>query len=84
MAAEWHELPAEVQAEVERFSDVNVEWLARALERDDASVPVADRTARALAIFSAVEGAQLIARSRRDVGVYDQAIGAMRGAGLIP
>ena len=84
MAAEWDELPAEVQAEVERFSEVNVEGLARALERHDASVPLADRKARALAIFSAVEGAQLIARSRGDVGVYDQAIGAMRSAGLIP
>ncbi|PTR33907.1 TetR family transcriptional regulator [Luteibacter sp. OK325] len=84
MAAERDELPAEVQAEVERFSEVNVEWLAKALERHDASVPVAARKARALAIFAAVEGAQLIARSRSDVGVYDQAIGAMRVAGLIP
>jgi TetR/AcrR family transcriptional regulator, transcriptional repressor for nem operon len=84
MAAERDELPAEVQAEVERFAEVNVEWLAKALEGHDPGVPVAERKARALAIFAAVEGAQLIARSRSDVGVYDQAIGAMRGAGLIP
>lgn len=84
MAAERDELPAEVQAEVERFSEVNVAWLSKALERHDSRTPVAAREARALAIFAAVEGAQLIARSRSDVGVYDQAIGAMRGAGLIP
>jgi len=84
MAAERDELPAEVQAEVERFAEVNVEWLAKALERHDGRVPAAAREARALAIFAAVEGAQLIARSRSDVAVYDRAIGAMRGAGLIP
>jgi TetR/AcrR family transcriptional repressor of nem operon len=73
-----------VQSEVERFAEVNVEWLAKALGRHDSRTPVAARKARALAIFAAVEGAQLIARSRSDVAVYDQAIGAMRGAGLIP
>ena len=84
LAAERDELPAEVQAEVERFADVNVEWLGKALQRDEPRAPVARRQARALAIFAAVEGAQLIARSRSDVAVYDQAIGAMRTAGLIP
>jgi TetR/AcrR family transcriptional regulator, transcriptional repressor for nem operon len=84
LAAERDELPAEVQAEVERFAEVNVEWLGKALKRDEPRVPLAQRQARALAIFAAVEGAQLIARSRSDVAVYDRAIGAMRTAGLIP
>jgi TetR/AcrR family transcriptional repressor of nem operon len=84
MAAERDELPVEVQAEVQRFSEVNVEWLVRALERDDASVSAKVRQGRALAIFAGVEGAQLVARSRGDVAVYDQAISAMRAAGLIP
>ena len=84
MAAERDELPEEVQAEVQRFSEVNVMWLAKALERDDAKASAKVRQARALAIFAGVEGAQLVARSRGDVGVYDQAIAAMRVAGLIP
>jgi TetR/AcrR family transcriptional repressor of nem operon len=84
MAAERDELPEEVQAEVERFSETNVTWLAKALERDEAKASTKVRQARALAIFAAVEGAQLVARSRGDVAVYDQAIGAMRVAGLIP
>jgi TetR/AcrR family transcriptional repressor of nem operon len=84
MAAERDELPEEVQAEVERFSETNVTWLAKALERDEVKVSAKVRQGRALAIFAGVEGAQLVARSRGDVAVYDQAIGAMRVAGLIP
>jgi TetR/AcrR family transcriptional repressor of nem operon len=84
MAAERDELPEEVQAEVERFSETNVIWLAKALERDDVKASAKVRQGRALAIFAGVEGAQLVARSRGSVAVYDQAIGAMRIAGLIP
>lgn len=84
MAAERDGLPVEVQGEVERFAAVNVEGLEKMLEREDASVPAEVRQARALAIFAAVEGAQLVARSHGDVGVYDRAIGAMRVGGLIP
>jgi len=84
MAAERDELPEEVQAEVERFSDTNVAWLAKALERDGSKVSAKVRQGRALAIFAGVEGAQLVARSRGSVAVYDQAIAAMRVAGLIP
>jgi len=84
MAAERDELPVEVQAEVERFAEVNVAWLVKALARDDGKVSAKVRQGRALAIFAGVEGAQLVARGRGDVAVYDQAIGAMRLAGLIP
>ena len=84
MAAERDELPEEVQAEVQRFSEVNVTWLARALEREDLKTSAKVRQARALAIFAGVEGSQLVARSRGDVAVYDQSIAAMRTAGLIP
>ena len=38
----------------------------------------------ALAIFAAIEGAQLVARGRGDITAYDQAIEAYRAAGLIP
>lgn len=84
MAAERDELPDEVRAEVQRFSEVNVAGLAKALERDDTKASAKVRQGRALAIFAGVEGAQLVARSRGDVAVYDQAIAAMRVAGLIP
>lgn len=81
MAAERDELPAEVREEVVRFSETNVEWLARALERER---PAPDATARALAIYAAVEGAQLVARGFGDISRYDRAIEAYRSSGLIP
>jgi TetR/AcrR family transcriptional repressor of nem operon len=39
---------------------------------------------RARAIFSAVAGAQLIARSRSDMSLYDALIDSYRLAGLLP
>ncbi|MGH1556865.1 TetR/AcrR family transcriptional regulator [Caulobacter segnis] len=40
--------------------------------------------ARALAIFAAIEGAQLVARGRGDIAVFDQTMAAYRIAGLTP
>ena len=65
------------------FTDANVEWLARALALKGGG-PAGTREARALAIFAAVEGAQLVARSRGDVAAYDATIATMRASGLIP
>lgn len=85
MAAEHEELPAEVRAEVVKFSEMNVDWLARVLSlRKPPRTPETAIRSRALAIFTAIEGAQLVARSRRDVAVYDEAVEAYRSAGLIP
>jgi TetR/AcrR family transcriptional repressor of nem operon len=39
---------------------------------------------RALAIFAAVQGAQLVARSRGDSAVYDEVVQAYREGGLLP
>lgn len=83
MAAERDELPAQTQTEVERFTDVNVAWLTKALALKG-GVSAEGRESRALAIFSAVEGAQLVARGRGDVAVYDRTIAALRASGLIP
>ena len=49
-------------------------------------LPVLSResTGRALAIFAAVAGAQLMARSRADIGLFDRLIGGYRTAGLLP
>ncbi|MBB5344997.1 hypothetical protein HDF10_002983 [Edaphobacter lichenicola] len=39
---------------------------------------------RARAIFAAVAGAQLVARSRSDISLYDALIDSYRTAGLLP
>lgn len=82
MAAEYDDLPDVVKVEVQAFADVNVAWLARMLA--EACGPEGDWTARARAIFAAVAGAQLMARSRADLDQYDATIASYRDAGLIP
>lgn len=47
-------------------------------------IPDGEGEQRARAIFAAVAGAQLIARSRSDVAVYDALIEDFRRAGLLP
>jgi TetR/AcrR family transcriptional repressor of nem operon len=84
MAAEHDDLPPEVRAEVDRFTDVNVEWLVKLLSRGRSKATAEETRQRALAIFAAVEGAQLVARGRGDIAVYDQTIEAYRRAGLLP
>ena len=84
MAAEHDDLPAEVRAEVDRFTDVNIRWLIKLLSRGKSKAAAGPIAQRALAIFAAVEGAQLVARGRGDIAVYDQAIEAYRAAGLLP
>lgn len=83
MAAESEDLPEPVLVEVRTFADVNVAWLERMLKAEKQLKPV-DSAARARAIFSAIAGAQLIARSRGDVAVYDSLVDGYRAAGLLP
>jgi TetR/AcrR family transcriptional regulator, transcriptional repressor for nem operon len=83
LAAEYDELPDPVKAEVSTFADVNIAWLNKALARLEHSagqVPAAT----AEAIYAAVLGAQLVARSRNDISLFDQVISAYRTMGLIP
>ena len=82
MAAEYDDLPDSVKAEVQAFADVNVAWLTRMLAA--ASVPAGKRKTRARAIYAAVAGAQLMARSRADLKLFDALIESFRGSGLIP
>ncbi|HTH99520.1 MAG TPA: TetR/AcrR family transcriptional regulator [Acidisoma sp.] len=85
MAAEHEELPVEVQVEVVKFSEMNARWLAKALSRLDSDGPTSeDITNRALAIFAAIQGAQLVARGRDDVSAYDRIVSAYRTTGLLP
>jgi TetR/AcrR family transcriptional repressor of nem operon len=83
MSAEYDDLPEAVKREVQAFADINVAWLANTLvEAGVASV--AESGANARAIFAAVAGAQLLARSRADIALFDTLIDSYRAAGLLP
>jgi TetR/AcrR family transcriptional regulator, transcriptional repressor for nem operon len=83
MAAEYDDLPEPVKREVQAFTDVNVAWLSRLLSAASV-VSARESEQRAHAIFAAVAGAQLIARSRSDIVLYDNLIDGYRAAGLLP
>lgn len=83
MAAEYDDLPDAVKKEVQSFADVNVAWLGKVLAAAGLA-GAADGARRARAIFTAVAGAQLIARSRADIALYDELIESYRAAGLLP
>jgi TetR/AcrR family transcriptional regulator, transcriptional repressor for nem operon len=83
MAAEYDDLPQAVKKEVQAFADVNVAWLRRVLAVAGLVSPE-ESEGRARAIFAAVAGAQLIARSRSDILLYDALIESYRVAGLLP
>jgi TetR/AcrR family transcriptional repressor of nem operon len=83
MAAEYDDLPDEVKTEVQTFTDINVAWLTKALAAEDSAQCLEDEQ-RARAIFAAIAGAQLVARSRADISVYDALIASYRKAGLLP
>ena len=83
MAAEFKELPLEVRIEVVKFGEANVDWLVKVLSLSQPGGSDAVKR-RALAIYAAVQGAQLIARSHGDAAVYDAIIETYRESGLIP
>ena len=83
MAAEHGDLPDAVRAEVQAFADVNVAWLSKLLSAAEL-VASEECDARARAIYAAVAGAQLVARSRSNVSVYDALIASYRSVGLLP
>ena len=83
MAAEYDDLPDTVKKEVQAFADVNVAWLSKLLSA--AGVVDSDESeARARAIYSAVAGAQLFARGRSDIALFDTMISNYRTVGLLP
>jgi TetR/AcrR family transcriptional regulator, transcriptional repressor for nem operon len=83
MAAEFDDLPEAVQKEVQTFADVNVAWLSKVLSAA-AVVNSRESKRQARAIFAAVAGAQLMARSRSDISLFDALIESYRVAGLLP
>jgi TetR/AcrR family transcriptional repressor of nem operon len=83
MSAEYDDLPAEVKQEVQAFADVNVAWLSKTLSA--AGVTNGKNSEKhAKAIFAAIAGAQLLARSRSDIALFDTLIESYRLAGLLP
>jgi len=83
MAAEYDDLPEPVKKEIQKFADVNVVWLNTQLQ--EAGIASAeDGEKRARAIFSAIAGAQLMARSRNDIHLFDEIIEGYAQSGLLP
>lgn len=83
MAAEFGDLPDVVKTEVLKFCDINVAWLAQ-LVTEAGLASAEKREARASSIYAAIARAQIIARSRSDVSIYDALIDGYRAAGLLP
>lgn len=83
VGAEADNLPPAMVKEMQAFAQVNVEWLSRLLVSAK-YCEEADSDLRARAIFSAVAGAQLIARSTSDISVFDTLIEAYRAYGPLP
>lgn len=83
MAAEYDDLPEAIKQEIHAFADVNVAWLSKVLAAAGPGPDAANRL-RAQAIYAAIVGAQLIARSQENIALYDQLIENYRAAGLLP
>lgn len=81
MGAEFDGLPETVKKEVQTFADIHVAWLSDVLSTATGS-SAKDSEPRARAIYAAVAGAQLMARSRSDIALFDALISSYREAGL--
>ncbi len=84
LAAEYDELPDAVRTEVRAFGDVNIAWLAMVLGRVDEPRDAEATRQWAVSLFAAISGAQLVARSRNDLALYDAVVKSYRVSGLIP
>lgn len=82
MSAEYDDLPEAVRREVQAFADANVAWLSRVIAAAHGAAPE-ECAQRARAVFSAVAGAQLMARSRSDIALFDDIIESYRKTGLL-
>lgn len=83
MASEYDDLPEEVQKEVQVFTMVNVSWLSKCLVAAGIVKPE-EAEKRGYAIFAAIAGAQLVARGRSDISLYDAIVDGYRSSGLLP
>jgi len=83
VGAETDNLPTEMTQEIQAFAEVNVAWIKKLLVAAKVSKPK-ESEVRARAMFSAVAGAQLMARSRSDISLFDTLIKAYRVSGPLP
>lgn len=83
MSAQFDDLPDPVKKEVQAFADVNIAWLKKTLIAAKVAGPK-EAEKRARAIYSGIAGAQLMARSRADIKLYDSLIETYRTTGLLP
>lgn len=83
MATEHDTLPEPVLKEVQTFADVNTAWLCEHLVAAKL-VSATEGESRAYAIYAGVAGAQIIARSRSDVTLFDKLIESYRQMGVLP
>ncbi|MBB4724252.1 TetR/AcrR family transcriptional regulator [Xanthomonas euvesicatoria] len=83
MAAEYDDLPDIVKDEVQAFTEVNIAWLSRMLVAAEVA-GAKDAKKRARAIFAAIGGAQLMARGRSDIKLFDALIESYQASGLLP
>jgi TetR/AcrR family transcriptional repressor of nem operon len=63
---------------------MNIAWLNRVLLLKKSKATEASIHLRAMSIFAAVQGAQLVARGRNDITAYENIIGMYRTVGFIP
>lgn len=84
MSAELDDLPAEVRTEINNFAATNVAWLAQVLTLAKPDATEQALKEHAMAIYAAIEGAQLVARGCQDITIYDRTVRAYRATGLIP
>lgn len=83
MSAQFDDLPDLVKTEVQSFADVNIAWLKKTLVAGKVVAP-REAEGRARVIYAGIMGAQLMARSRADIKLYDRLIESYRTAGLLP
>lgn len=85
LAAEIDAVPPEVKAEVRRFVDLNVDWIAGMIGRATGGDPASDAVRdHAMALFAALEGAMMIARGSGDFARFDAMTAQLGRTGLWP
>jgi len=83
MSAQFDDLPDAVKTDLQTFAEVNIAWLKKTLIAAKVASPK-EAEKRARTIYSGIVGAQLMARSRADLNLYDSLIEGYRSAGLLP
>ena len=77
LGAESASLPASVTAEVERFFDLNCQWLDSLYRRLPPEHRILPSRTWALRTLAALEGAMIVARNMAAAGIFDQIAGSI-------